>query len=324
MEMRRLGNSGLTVSVAGLGGNNLGRAGTATETAAGAAATVNAALDAGITLFDTADCYGKSHGLSEELLGRALGKRRDEVIVATKFGMDMGGANGHDHGARGSRRYIIRAVEASLSRLQTDWIDLYQLHTPDPLTPIQETLAALDALVTSGKVRYLGHSNRAGWQIADADCVARMGGTTRFISAQNHYSLLDRRAELEVIPAALAYGIGVLPCFPLGSGLLTGKYRKGSGPEGARLTRSRSHLLVEADFEQLGRFSQFAAARGVSEVTVAVSWLAAQPAVASVIAGATTPEQVRENALAPGWAPSAEDLAELDTIFAQVPRVALF
>jgi 1-deoxyxylulose-5-phosphate synthase len=178
MEMRRLGNSGLTVSVAGLGGNNLGRAGTDTETAAGAAATVNAALDAGITLFDTADCYGKSHGLSEELLGRALGKRRDEVIVATKFGIDMGGANGPDHGARGSRRYIIRAVEASLSRLQTDWIDLYQFYTPDPLTPIQETFAALDALVTSGKVRYLGHSNRAGWQIADADCVARMGGTT--------------------------------------------------------------------------------------------------------------------------------------------------
>jgi 1-deoxyxylulose-5-phosphate synthase len=233
MDMRRLGNSGLTVSVVGLGGNHLGRAGTATETDAGAGAVVNAALDAGITLFDTADSYGKTPGLSEELLGRALGSRREDVVVATKFGMDMGATNGPDQGARGSRRYIIRAVEASLSRLRTDWIDLYQFHTPDPLTPIEETLAALDALVKSGKVRYLGHSNRAGWQIADADFVARIGGSTRFISAQNHYSLLDRRAELEVVPAALAYGIGVLPYYPLASGLLSGKYGRGTAPEGS-------------------------------------------------------------------------------------------
>jgi 1-deoxyxylulose-5-phosphate synthase len=324
MDIRRLGNSGLSVSAVGLGGNNLGRAGTATETAAGAAAVVNAAVDAGITLFDTADCYGKTPGLSEELLGRALATRRGDVVVATKFGMEMGGTNGPDHGARGSRRYIIRAVEASLSRLRTDWIDLYQFHTPDPSTPIEETLAALDALVTSGKVRYLGHSNRAGWQIADADFVARMSGSTRFISAQNHYNLLDRRAELEVIPAALAYGIGVLPYFPLASGLLTGKYGRGTAPEGSRLTRSRSHLLQEADFEQLEAFSAFAAARELSAVTIAVSWLAAQPAVASVIAGATTPEQVRENARAAGWEPSVDDLAELDTIFPRVARVALF
>ena len=324
MDIRRLGNSGLSVSAVGLGGNNLGRAGTATETAAGAAAVVNAAVDAGITLFDTADCYGKTPGLSEELLGRALATRRGDVVVATKFGMEMGGTNGPDHGARGSRRYIIRAVEASLSRLRTDWIDLYQFHTPDPSTPIEETLAALDALVTSGKVRYLGHSNRAGWQIADADFVARMSGSTRFISAQNHYNLLDRRAELEVIPAALAYGIGVLPYFPLASGLLTGKYGRGTAPEGSRLTRSRSHLLQEADFEQLGAFSAFAAARELSAVTIAVSWLAAQPAVASVIAGATTPEQVRENARAAGWEPSVDDLAELDTIFPRVARIALF
>jgi len=324
MDMRRLGNSGLTVSVVGLGGNNLGRAGTATETAAGAGAVVNVAIDAGITLFDTADSYGKTPGLSEELLGRALGTRREGVVVATKFGMDMGATNGPDQGARGSRRYIIRAVEASLSRLRTDWIDLYQFHTPDPLTPIEETLAALDALVKSGKVRYLGHSNRAGWQIADADFVARMGGSTRFISAQNQYSLLDRRAELEVVPAALAYGIGVLPYYPLASGLLTGKYARGTAPEGSRLARSRSDLLQKADFEQLGRFSAFAAARELSEVTVAVSWLAAQPAVASVIAGATTPEQVRENARAARWEPSTEDLTELDTIFPRVPRVALF
>jgi len=324
MDMRRLGNSGLTVSVVGLGGNNLGRTGTATETATGAAAAVNAAVDAGITLFDTADCYGQTPGLSEELLGRSLGRRRDEVVVATKFGMDMGGTNGPDYGARGSRRYIIRAVEASLSRLGTDWIDLYQFHTPDPLTPIEETLCALDALVTSGKVRYLGHSNRAGWQIADADFVARISEVTRFISAQNHYSLLDRRAELEVIPAARAYGIGVLPYFPLGNGLLTGKYSNGTAPEGSRLSRSRPQLLEKTDFGQLARFSQFAHARELSEVTVAVSWLADQPTVASVIAGATTPEQVRENAQAAAWEPSAQDLAELDTIFPRVPRVALF
>ena len=324
MDIRSLGNSGLTVSVVGMGGNNLGRAGTASETAAGATAVVNAALDAGITLFDTADSYGKSPGLSEELLGRALGTRRGDVVVATKFGMDMGGTNGPDHGARGSRRYIIGAVEASLRRLGTNWIDLYQFHTPDPSTPIEETLAALDVLVTSGKVRYIGHSNRAGWQIAHADFVARMGGRTRFISAQNHYNLLDRRAELEVIPAALAYGIGVIPYFPLASGLLTGKYGRGTAPVVSRLTGSRSHLLQDVDFEQLGRFSAFAAARELSEVTVAVSWLAAQPAVASVIAGATTPEQVRENARSAGWEPSSTDLAELDTIFPRVPRVALF
>ena len=324
MDIRRLGNSGLTVSVVGLGGNNLGRSGTTTETADGAAAVVNAAGDAGITLFDTADSYGKTPGLSEELLGRALGTRRQDVVVATKFGMDMGGASGPDWGARGSRRYIIRAVEASLNRLGTDWIDLYQFHTPDPLTPIEETLSALDALVTSGKVRYLGHSNRAGWQIAEAEFVARTGGRARFISAQNHYSLLDRRAEQEVVPAALAYGIGILPYFPLANGLLTGKYGKGTAPQGSRLTRSRSYLLQEADFEQLGRFHTFAAARELSEVTVAVSWLAAQPAVASVIAGATTPQQVRENATAAMWVPSADDVAELDTIFPQVPRVALF
>jgi aryl-alcohol dehydrogenase-like predicted oxidoreductase len=324
METRRLGNSGLAVSVVGLGANNLGRPNTPTETPDGAAAVVHAALDAGITLFDTADCYGRTPGLSEELLGRALGRRRDDVVVATKFGMDLGGANGPDHGGRGSRRYIIRAVEASLRRLGTDWIDLYQFHTPDPLTPIEETLSALDALVTSGKVRYLGHSNRAGWQIAEAELVARARGWTPFISAQNHYNLLDRRAELEVVPAARAYGLGVLPYFPLANGLLTGKYSGGTAPAGSRLTHSRTHLLHETDFARLERLGEFARARGLSEVVVAVSWLASRPAVASVIAGATTPAQVRQNAQSAGWAPSAKDLAELDEIFPGPAKVALF
>ena len=324
METRRLGNSGLAVSVVGLGANNLGRAGAASETAEGSAAVVHAALEAGITLFDTADCYGMTPGLSEELLGRALGSRRGDVVVATKFGMDMAGTNGPDHGARGSRRYLLTAVEASLRRLGTEWIDLYQFHTPDPLTPIDETLAALDTLVTSGKVRYIGHSNRAGWQIAEAEFVARSAGCTRFVSAQNHFNLLDRRAELEVLPAARAYGLGVLPYFPLANGLLTGKYRGGTAPRGSRLTRSRTHLLAETDFAQLERFSEFARARGLTEVAVAVSWLASQPAVGSVIAGATTPEQVRENAASAGWRPSPQDLAELDEIFPRTAKVALF
>ncbi|MDN3904885.1 aldo/keto reductase [Arthrobacter sp. YD2] len=320
----RLGNSGLTVSTVGLGCNNLGRPGTPTESQEGTDAVISAAIDAGITLFDVADTYGRTPGLSEEMLGRALGSRREDVVLATKFGMDMQGANGADFGARGSRRYIVKAAEASLRRLNTDWIDLYQFHTPDPLTPIEETLAALDDLVTSGKVRYIGHSNRAGWQIAEAEFVARMGGYTPFISSQNHYNLLDRRAELEVTPAAEAYGLGVLPYFPLANGLLTGKYSSGQAPEGSRLTHSRTNLLENADFEQLREFGRFAAERGLTEVQVAFSWLAAQPSVASVIAGATKVEQVQQNAEAADWVPSEKDLEELDRIFPKTPKVALF
>jgi 1-deoxyxylulose-5-phosphate synthase len=323
-EYRRVGNSGLTVSVVGLGCNNLGRANTVTESQEGTNAVVHAALDAGVTLFDVADVYGREPGLSETMLGKALGSRRADVVIATKFGMDMRGANGNDFGARGSRRYIIRAAEASLRRLGTDWIDLYQFHTPDPFTPIEETLAALDDLVASGKVRYIGHSNRAGWQIAEAEYVARAAGGSRFISTQNHYNLLDRRAELEVTPAAEAYGLGVLPYFPLANGLLTGKYQPGKAPEGSRLSHTRTHLVHDADWEQLGKFSAFAAERGLSELQVAFSWLAAQPSVSSVIAGATRPEQVRENAAAVAWVPSTAERAELDEIFPQTPKVALF
>jgi aryl-alcohol dehydrogenase-like predicted oxidoreductase len=323
-EYRRLGKSGLTVSVVGLGCNNLGRANTVTESQEGTDAVVHAALDAGVTLFDVADTYGREPGLSETMLGKALGARRDDVVVATKFGMDMRGANGEDFGARGSRRYVIRAAEASLRRLGTDYIDLYQFHTPDPLTPIEETLDALNDLVTSGKVRYIGHSNRAGWQIAEAEFVARARGGARFVSAQNHYNLLDRRAEQEVTPAAEAYGLGVLPYFPLANGLLTGKYAQDQAPEGSRLSHTRTNLVHDADWQQLKAFSAFAAARDLTEVQVAFSWLAAQPSVSSVIAGATRPEQVRQNAGAVAWVPDRSELEELDAIFPQTPKVALF
>lgn len=321
--MRRLGRSGLVVSVVGLGCNNLGRTGTVTRDREGATAVVRAALDAGVTLFDTADNYGAEPGLSETLLGAALGRERDDVVVATKFGMDVRGLNGPDRDARGARRYIVRAVEGSLKRLGTDRIDLLQLHTPDVGTPIEETLRALDDLVRAGKVLYIGHSNRAGWQIADAEHVARAVGTERFVSAQNHLNLLDRRAELEVLPAAEAYGLGVLPYFPLANGLLSGKYRRGQAPEGSRLTHSRRYLLETADWDQLERFSAFAAQRGLSEIEVAFSWLASRPQVSSVIAGATRPEQIAQNARAV-HALTTEDLAALDEVFPPAPRVALF
>ncbi|NYF99399.1 aldo/keto reductase [Janibacter cremeus] len=323
MELRRIGRSGLTVSAVGLGCNNLGRRGAATQNQEGSDAVVHAALDAGITLFDTADTYGAEPGLSEAMLGASLGSRRDEVVIATKFGMDVRGTNGPDFGARGSRRYIMTAVEASLRRLGTDHIDLYQFHSPDPLTPIEETLAALDDLVRDGKVRYIGHSNRAGWQIAEAEFVARARGGSRFISSQSHYNLLDRRAELEVMPAAQAYGLGVLPYFPLASGLLTGKYSSGTAPEESRLAQSQ-HVLDRTDLDQLRAFGDFARERDLTELQVAFSWLASRPSVPSVIAGATRPEQVVQNADAIRWVPTAEDEAALDEIFPPEPRVALF
>lgn len=320
--LRRLGRSGLAVSAVGLGCNNLGRPGTVTESQSGTDEVVGAALDAGITFFDVADTYGATPGLSERRLGAALSGRRDEAVVATKFGMDMRGEYGDDGGARGSRRYIIRAVEASLRRLDTDWIDLYQFHTPDPFTPIDETLSALDALVRAGKVRYVGHSNRAGWQISEAEYVARELGVERFVSSQSQYNLVDRRAELEVLPACRAFGLGVLPYFPLANGLLTGKYADGSAPPGTRLSRSRQYLLEAATSPELRRFSAFAFSRGVSETTVAIGWLLAQEPVASVIAGATRREQVVANAAAASWVPDDDDLAELDEIFPPPEPVA--
>lgn len=317
MRYQPLGDSGLMVSVVGLGCNNLGRSETRTGTLEGSRKVIDAALDAGITLFDVADFYGGEPGLSEDILGRCLEGHRDDVIVATKFGRDMRGANGPDFGARGSRRYIRRAVEASLRRLRTDHIDLYQYHIPDNVTPIEETLAALDELVREGKVRYIGSSNFAGWQVVQAAYAARAEGWTRFISAQNHYNLLHRAPEAELIPACQASGVGLLPFFPLENGLLTGKFRQHEQPPaGTRIGDGKRFLHADADWDTIEAIRDFADRRGVSMLQVAIGWLAAQPAVASVIAGATSPEQVHRNAEAGRWEPSADDLTTLAEITA--------
>jgi len=309
MTYTQLGPSGLTVSTVGLGCNNFG----ARMPDEDVPKVVHAAIDAGITLFDTADTYGNAGG-SETLLGQALGVRRRDVVIATKFGFDMQGANGPDWGARGSRRYIRIAVEASLRRLGTDWIDLYQLHGPDPHTPIEETLAALDELVQEGKVRYLGSSNLAGWQVVDADWIARTSGFTGFVSAQNEYSWLNRGIEAELVPALAHTGQSLLPYFPLARGLLTGKYRRGDGaPAGTRLAK-QTEPLQRANFDVIEAVEKFAADRGVSMLQIAIGGLAAMPTVGSVIAGATKVEQVEQNVAAGLWSPSEEDLAELQRI----------
>jgi len=313
ISLRRLGESGLPVSAVGLGCNNFG----GRIDAERSTAVVQAALDAGITLFDTADVYGGA-GRSEEILGAALkaAGARDGVVVATKFGMDMAGANGADFGALGGRRYIVRAAEASLRRLGTDWIDLYQLHRPDRGTPIEETLSALDDLVRAGKVRYIGHSNLTGWQAADAAWTARTTHRTPFVSAQNEYSLLNREIERELLPACGQFGLGFLPYFPLASGLLTGKYRRGeTPPAGTRLARDTHRAwLARAPWDTIEALEKFAAERGRSLIDVAIGWLLARPTVASVIAGATTPDQVRANVASATWQPSAEDLSTLDEL----------
>lgn len=308
MEYRRLGGSGLPVSVIGVGCNAFG----ARIDADATRAVVDAAIDHGITFFDTADIYGL--GKSEALLGEALGRRRYDVVIATKFGMDMRGANGQEWEARGSRRYIRTAVEGSLRRLGSEWIDLYQLHQPDPLTPIEETLGALHELVLEGKVRYIGSSNLAAWQVIDADWVARSNGYERFVSAQNKYSLYDRSVEAELVPAAEHVGVGIVPYLPLEHGLLTGKYRRGQvAPDGSRLA-TRTFRLKEADFDRIEALERFAQERGVGLLDVAIGGLAAQPAVGSVIAGVARPEQIAANVRAVGWQPTLEDQAELDAV----------
>lgn len=311
MKLRNLGRSGLRVSAVGLGCNNFGGRIDLEATRK----VVHKALDCGITLFDTADIYGERGG-SETFLGQILGDRRKEIVLATKFGMEM-----DDHEKKGaSRRYIMQAVEASLTRLKTDWIDLYQYHRPDPLTPIDETLRALDDLIRQGKVRYIGCSNMPSWEIATAQWTARDIGAQGFVSAQDEYSLLVRGAEKELIPAASAYGLGLLPYFPLACGLLTGKYKRNAEmPADARLTKTQrlaDRYLTETNWARTEKLADFCEAQGKTLVELAFSWLLARPIVSSVIAGATKPEQIEANVKAADWALTAEDLAAVDAVTA--------
>ena len=308
MEYRNLGRSGLQVSVVGLGTNNFGGRIDFDATRA----VVEKALDVGINLFDTSDSYGS--GASEEFIGKAIQGRRQSVVIATKFASPMGEGPMR---SGGSRRWIMDAVDDSLRRLNTDYIDLYQVHRPDPSTPLEETMRALDDLVRAGKVRYLGHSNFAGWQIADAHWIAETRNLTPFISAQPSYSVMDRSIEREVVPACTRYGLGVLPYSPLASGLLTGKYRRGqAAPEGTRLAAGPmgQRMLTDRNFDVVEKLEQFTQGRGHTVLELAIGWLASQPHVGSVIAGATKPEQVEQNVAAAAWRLDAEELAEVDAI----------
>lgn len=315
MQHRQLGSSDLQVSVVGLGCNNFG--GRAINAASGtvygaldfdqARTVIDAAFDAGITLFDTADVYGG--GGSEEQLGDVLKNRRQQVVLATKWGSGMDPASGV---AWGSRDYIRQACEASLRRLDTDYIDLYQMHWPCPRTPIEETLAALDELAAEGKIRYYGHSHMAAWQLADADWTARTNGYRRFVAAQDHYSLLARDAERELLPACARFDVGLLPYFPLANGWLTGKYRRGRpAPQDARMA---GRPIDDRTYDKIEALVAFAEARGVALATVAIGALLYRPEVACVIAGATRPEQARANAAAAEWTATAEDMSELDVL----------
>lgn len=310
LPTRSLGDSGLRVSVVGLGCNNFGRR----VDLDGTHAVVDAALEEGVTFLDTADIYGGAGG-SEELLGQVLRGRRDRVVLATKFGMDMGDGRG----PRGSPEYIRQAIQGSLRRLGTDVIDLYWYHQTDGKTPIAETLGALDELVRAGTVRAIGASNFSAQQIEEADAAAREGGLTRFAAIQNQYSLLVREAEREVLPTCERLGLGFVPFFPLASGLLTGKYRRGqSAPAGARLS-GRERIATEQQFDLLDALERFAGERGLSMTEVAIGALLARPVISSVIAGATRPEQVRANAAAARWTPSDADLAVLGDLLGPAP-----
>lgn len=317
LDYRTLGRSALKVTTVGLGCNNFGREGTVTATQAGTDAVLDAAIEAGITLLDTADIYGAEPGLSETLMGVSLRGRRDAVVLATKFGHEA-----YDTGLlpgvpRGSREYIRASIDGSLSRLQTDYIDLYQQHTPDAHTPIEETLSALAELMTEGKILHYGHSNFSGEQMRAADAAAAALGVDPFISAQNEYNLLARGVEREVLPAVDELGLGFLPFFPLNNGLFTGKFSRTERPADTRIARQRPHILDNAPWDRIEEYERFCAERGVSMLAATFAWFLAKPYLSSVIAGATKPEQVRGNAEASvAWKPSDDDVAEIDRIFA--------
>jgi aryl-alcohol dehydrogenase-like predicted oxidoreductase len=311
MELRNLGKSGLRVPVVGLGCNNFGSRIDLDATRA----VIGRALDLGVNFLDTADIYGNPKGASEDFIGRVLGEERRNVLIATKFANPMDEA-GRLKGA--SRRYIVQAVEASLKRLRTDYIDLYQMHVPDPLTPIEETLSALDDLVRNGLVRYVGSSNLAAWQVVDAAWTARNLGTQGFIAAQNEFSLVHREPEQELLPALEAHGIGLLPYFPLAGGLLSGKYHQGeplpAGTRFANAARYGERYMTEANWRIVEELRGFVQARDRSLLDLAFAWLLAHKPVASVIAGATRPEQVEQNTRAAAWVLTPEELAEVNRI----------
>jgi aryl-alcohol dehydrogenase-like predicted oxidoreductase len=308
MKLRNLGKSGLRVSVVGLGCNNFG----GRIDLEASKAVIHKALDAGITLFDTADAYGNRGG-SETAMGQILGDRRKDIVLATKFGLPMD--DGEKKGA--SRRYIVTAVEASLKRLKTDWLDLYQQHRHDPLTPIDETLSALDDLVRAGKVRYIGNSNFTAAQTVEAQLTARQSGFNAFASCQDEYSLLKRDLDAERLGTMERYGLGLLPYFPLASGLLTGKHKRGAAAAGSRLATTQfSAFMNDKNFDTIETLEGFVKARGHTMLELAFSWLAARPTVASIIAGATRPEQIEANVKATEWALTPDDMAEIDKITA--------
>ena len=313
MEYRNLGSSGLRVSLVGLGCNNFGMRLDLEQTRA----VVDRAFDLGITLFDTADMYG-GRGGSETQLGKILGHRRKDIVLASKFGMAMSD-DGTKIGA--SRRYIMSAVEDSLRRLKTDWIDLYQLHQPDPLTPLDETMRALDDLVTQGKIRYIGCSNLPSWQVVESQWISKSMGLNRFVSCQDEYNILNRNVEAELIPAMQKYGCGLLPYFPLASGLLTGKYKRTEMPEGARLTDMPTFAnriyLTDENFDIVDNLNKFAHKTGHSILELAFGWMASRPTTASIIAGATKPEQIDANVAAVNWVLSQSEIDEVDKISAR-------
>jgi len=310
MDLRNLGTSGLRVSVVGLGCNNFGGRSDLEATRK----VMHKALDLGINFFDTADIYGGQGG-SETLMGEIMGENRKDIVLASKFGMVMDQA-GEMKG--GSRRYIMSAVEDSLKRLKTDWIDLYQLHQPDPLTPIEETLSALDDLVRQGKVRYVGCSNLKAWEVVEAEWTARDRRYIPFVSCQDEYSLLVRDIEDELVPATESYGLGIIPFFPLACGLLTGKYERGGAmPADGRLSNSQGladRYMTERNWDIVEGLRDFCNSRGHTMLELAFSWLAQQPMVSSVIAGATRPEQLEQNVAAVNWHLTDEDMAEIDRL----------
>lgn len=300
----------------GLGCNNFSRAGRATESLAGTKAVLDAAIDAGITLLDTADLYGSPAGGSETLMGEALAGRRERVVIATKFGHSAYAVPGTESwGPKGGARYVRKACDASLARLRTDHLDLFQQHEPDPSVPVEETLGALAELVDAGKVRYLGHSNFTGEQAEVADDAAVRAGIPRFVSAQNELNLLARAAETELLPTLRRLGVGFLPFFPLANGLLTGKYGRATRPERGRLVQDKPEVLDGADWDRLEAYDQICRVAGAPMAQVTIAWLLTRPGVTSVIAGATTPEQVAQNAAAAQVRLPAELVAAIDSLF---------